>query len=223
MVKCSGYTQIFVKDRELFIILNMKRHKIFLASSSELKEDRDKFEVFISRKNKDLITQDIFIELVMWEDFIDAMSTSRLQDEYNKAITECDIFILLFFTKVGKYTEEEFEHAFAHFKVNNRPLVYTYFKDAAINTGMLDDNVLSLLQFKKKLGDLGHFYTEYKNIDELKFHFDQQLGKLGFFKFDVQAKGNEAPSVIIKDSENVNIGSINSDGNVIIGNTNRNS
>jgi hypothetical protein len=29
-----------------------------------------------------------------------------------------------------------------------------------------------------KAGTLGHFYTVYKNIDQLKFHFNQQLDKL---------------------------------------------
>ncbi|MEO1437156.1 MAG: hypothetical protein AAFV80_16560, partial [Bacteroidota bacterium] len=32
-----------------------------------------------------------------------------LQAEYNKAIQHSDIFISLFATKVGKYTQEEFE------------------------------------------------------------------------------------------------------------------
>lgn len=202
----------------------MKHHKIFLASSSELQEDRNQFEIFIGRKNNEWTTNGLFIELVMWEDFIDAMSKSRLQDEYNNAIAECNIFIMLFFTKVGKYTEEEFEHAFAHFKATSKPLIFTYFKDATITTGMLDDNILSLLQFRKKLDELGHFYTRYKNIDELKFHFDQQLSKLvanGFFKREANLDDNENKGIAIKNSENVNTGSVKAGGNVIFGNNNQ--
>ena len=156
----------------------MKKQKIFLASSSELKEDRDQFEIFIGRKNKELVGKGVFLELVMWEDFLDAVSRTRLQDEYNKAILDSDLFVMLFFTKVGKYTEEEFEKAFKQFKATNKPFIFTYFKDAPISTGDLNDDVLSLIQFKKKLSLLGHFYTPYKNIDELKFKFDQQLNKL---------------------------------------------
>jgi len=78
----------------------MKKQKIFLASSSELKDDRDQFEIFIGRKNKELVDRNIFIDLVMWEDFLDAMSQTRLQDEYNKAINESDIFIMLFLLRV---------------------------------------------------------------------------------------------------------------------------
>jgi hypothetical protein len=36
----------------------------------------------------------------------------------------------------------------------------------------------SLRAFQKKLGTLGHFYTGYKNLDELKRHFSEQLEKL---------------------------------------------
>jgi hypothetical protein len=126
--------------------------KIFLASSSELEDDRKEFEIFINRKNKGLRKKGFFIELVIWEDFLDAMSQTRLQDEYNKAVKECDIFVMLFFTKVGKYTEEEFEIAFGQFKAANKPLIYTYFKDAQITTGSLDEqDTMSLFAFKKKL------------------------------------------------------------------------
>jgi hypothetical protein len=153
--------------------------KLFLASSSELKEDREQFEIFINRKNKDWVAKGVFIELIVWEDFLDAMSRTRLQDEYNKAIRECDLFVMLFFTKVGQYTEEEFETAFKQFQANSKPFIFTYFKDAQISTGSADRKALtSLWAFQEKLDALGHFYTVYRNIDELKFKFDQQLDKL---------------------------------------------
>ena len=103
--------------------------KIFLASSSELEEDRRDFEIFIGRKNKDWVAKGVFLRLVIWEDFFDAVSKTRLQDEYNKAIRECDVFVLLFFTRVGQYTEEEFEAAFGQFKATNKPFIFTYFRD----------------------------------------------------------------------------------------------
>ncbi|MGZ8195751.1 MAG: hypothetical protein ACXWTH_09035, partial [Methylosarcina sp.] len=78
----------------------------------------------------------VALELVHWEDFIDAVSKTRLQDEYNKAIRDCDLFLMLFFTKVGMYTDEEFETAYECFKqTQKKPLIYTFFKDASFNTG----------------------------------------------------------------------------------------
>ncbi len=157
----------------------MKKVKIFLASSEELKSDREQFELFINRKNKQLIEQNIFLQLTIWEDFVDALSKSRLQSEYNKAIVESDIFLLLFFTKVGMYTLEEFETAFGHFQKNSKPLIYTYFKDAPIQTGTLNQkDISSLFSFQAKLAELGHFYTKYKNIEDLKYQFGNQLEKI---------------------------------------------
>jgi hypothetical protein len=165
----------------------MNKKKVFLASSSELKADREQFEISINRKNKDWVSKGVFLELDLWEDFLDAVSKTRLQDEYNKAIRECDLFVMLFWTKVGKYTEEEFETAFGHFKATERPFIFTYFKDAETSTGRANKkDQKSLNAFQKKLDHLGHFYTRYKNIDGLKFHFSQQLDKLvanGFIEF----------------------------------------
>ena len=75
-----------LKNLETIQITNLKSIKIFLASSSELEVDREQFEIFINRRNKDYIRKGIFLELVIWEDFLDAMAQTRLQDEYNKAI-----------------------------------------------------------------------------------------------------------------------------------------
>jgi tetratricopeptide (TPR) repeat protein len=165
----------------------MGKYKIFLASSCELEKDREQFEVFINRKNKDWNNKGVFLDLEIWEDFIDSISKTRLQDEYNKAVRECDIFVMLFFTKVGKFTEEEFETAFGQFKATNKPLIYTFFKNADIKSGDLNrEDSNSLFDFQEKLKDLGHFYTEYKNIDQLMNKFNHQLDKLvsnGFIKF----------------------------------------
>jgi hypothetical protein len=103
----------------------MNKKKIFLASSAKLVDDRRQFELFINRKNKAWVEKGVFLELVIWEDFLDAISQTRLQDEYNRAIRDCDLFVMLFFTKVGKFTEEEFETAFGQFKATNKPFIFT--------------------------------------------------------------------------------------------------
>jgi hypothetical protein len=79
---------------------------------------------------------------------------------------------------VGKYTLEEFEAAFGQFKKTGKPLVYTYFKNAPIDAEEITDEIQSLLDFRKKLKDLGHFRTIYKNIDDLKLQFKNQLEKV---------------------------------------------
>lgn len=156
----------------------MQTRKIFLASSEELKEDRVAFELMIGQLNQDWVPRDTFFQLVVWENFIDAMSKDGLQQEYNKAITSCDIFVMLFFTKVGRYTAEEFQAAFGAFSATKKPLIYTYFKDAVVLTGDIDESIVSLLEFKKKLAGLNHYYTRYRSAEELKWLFSRQLDKL---------------------------------------------
>ena len=151
--------------------------KIFLASSSELQDDRKEFEIFICRKNKEYIKDAVFLELLLWEDFLNAMSPTRSQDEYNKAVAGCDVFVSLFHTKVGRYTNEEFLKALETFKANSKPLIFTYFKDEAIKTSEITPTIMSLLNFKKKLEELGHFYTNYADINDLKLQFNNQLTK----------------------------------------------
>ena len=123
-----------VDDAEPVDPAALKTIELFLASSSELKTDREQVEIWVGRENKKLVKKGVFLQLNLWEDFLDAMSQTRLQDEYNKVVAQSDIFISLFATKVGKYTEEEFEVAHTHFKKAGKPkYVYTFFKDVKVN------------------------------------------------------------------------------------------
>jgi hypothetical protein len=149
--------------------------RIFLASSAELRDDRDEFELYFREKNDQYLPEGYYLEVVRWEHFLDAMSETRMQDEYNAAVRDCDIFVSLFFTKTGKFTEEEFDTAHRHFKATGRPRIYTFFKNADLKSGEITDEVMSLLKFKKKLQELEHFYTGYDNIEHLKRQFRDQL------------------------------------------------
>lgn len=154
----------------------MRRIKIFLASSFELKDERVQFELLIGRENKRLVNQGVFLELVVWEDFRDHFTKDGLQAEYNKAVQACDIFVMLFFTKVGPYTESEFEAAKKAYLENKRPKIYTYFKDAPVQMGTVNENdLLSLLEFRRKLSEMGHYPTVYPNTDWMLLHFRRQL------------------------------------------------
>ena len=165
--------------------------KIFLASSIELKDDREKFEQYIYRKDKILNKHELFIHLEKWEDFIDAMSKTRLQDEYNKAVQGCDIFVMLFATKVGSNTREEFETAQTQFQKTGKPLIYVYHKIAPVDlNNVSEEDFLSLKDFQKRLNELGHFETRYNNTVDMTSHFNGQLEKL-----DEQFTIKESPSV----------------------------
>ncbi len=154
--------------------------KIFLASSSELKDDRDAFDLYFRVQNDLFRKQGFYLEIIRWENFLDTMSETRLQNEYNKAVEDCDIFVSLFFTKTGKFTEEEFDTAHRQFKKTGKPLIYTFFKTTnGIDVSReIRKDLNSLWDFQDALAGLGHFYTGYDNIEHLKCQFKDQLEKL---------------------------------------------
>ena len=107
-----------------------------------------------------------------------SMSRTRSQDEYNKLIRDCDIFVCLVFTKAGRYTVEEFNTAHEQFVRSGRPAIYTFFKDAAIQAGAAQsDDFNSRRDFQKKLDGLDHFYSTFKSTEDLLLQFTEQLKK----------------------------------------------
>lgn len=156
----------------------MQIKKIFLASSSELKDDREAFQLMIAQLNEDWILKGFFFKLVIWENFVDYMVKGGLQEEYNRHSGDCDVFVLLFRKKVGEFTAQEFEAAFGAMQEGGRPHIYTYFKDTMVLTGEIDDSIISMLDFKKKLRSLKHYVTRYTSAEDLMWQFSRQLGKL---------------------------------------------
>jgi hypothetical protein len=157
----------------------MKKIKIFLASSNELKHEREQFEIEIYRKCKTWFEKGVFLHLDIWEDMSSRMSLTGSQSEYDKFVKDADLFVFLAYSKVGMYTEEEFEHAFGQFKSTQKPFIFTYFKRPPPNT---ED---SLLHFKQKLSELKHFYANFNDIHDLWNQFNKELDRLeadGFTK-----------------------------------------
>lgn len=146
--------------------------KIFLASSNELLDDRIAIRLHV---------EDVFsnanprITTAAWEKLSSAMSPTRSQDEYNKVISDCEIFVLLFHTKVGKYTQEEFETALSLFQEGRNPRKIFLYKKVALFTP--DENYGTVLSFEKRLNGLGHFCDTYKSKHELLLKLDKELDR----------------------------------------------
>ncbi len=163
----------------------IKKIKIFLASSSDLIEDRIDFDLALQNKNDKLDKKGLYIDLIVWENFLDHIFDKGTQNEYNKSILDCDIFVMLFFTKVGKFTFEEFTIAHNSFLETGKPTIFTYFKDAPIDSGDIDESdIQSMFEFKKKLKEIKHYIPEYNNSDDLIDHFWQQLVEMGIVPRD---------------------------------------
>ena len=153
--------------------------KMFLASSKELKKDCDEFEQYFRQQNDSLRKQGLYLEIVRFEYFLDAALKANRRDEYNAAVRNADIFVSLFKTKTGKFTEEAFDFAHQAFKNTGKPRILAFFKKARVSTDAKSLAALKILvKFQKKLERFGHFYKTYRNADHLRDLFMTQLEKL---------------------------------------------
>ncbi len=107
----------------------MKKIKIFIASSAELNEDKQMFDLYFSDKNKLYRDRNIDFDQRTWMDFSSSLNEGRLQDRYNDYIRECDIVIFLFHTRMGRYTKEELEVAHEIYLKTKaaKPKIFVYF------------------------------------------------------------------------------------------------
>jgi hypothetical protein len=165
--------------RDEYLTLHLwpaKRYASFLHRHQNLKADREQFKLFISDENVRLNPLDVFLEVVGYENFPNAISDEGLQAEYNKALCACDMAVFLVFSKVGNFTDQEFDAAMASFRSNHTPRIWTYFKNEALYPeSMKEEDIRSLFAFKRKLKDLMHYRTAYNNIDHLKYQFKIEL------------------------------------------------
>jgi len=179
----------------------MREIRIFLASSEELKSDRECFEIEIYRKCKMWFSKGIFFHLDIWEDLSAKVSPlGSSQSDYNEVIKQADILVLLAHTKVGIYTEQEFEVAFGQFQTKKKPFIYTYFKNGVKESS---EKSTSLLAFQNKLAKLGHFYSRYNDFSDLWNQFNKELDRLNENEFtemivEFQNRGSDANDLKIK-------------------------
>ena len=144
----------------------MKKIKIFLASSEELKEERKELADLVSNLNHILSRRDIFVDLVKWEYLDASMGELHKQEEYNAELRDCELCIVLYWTRFGMYTKTELDTAYSELKSGHNPRkLYVYFKFS-------ENPSEDLRIFKESFpNEYGHFSTDFGNIDTLKAHF----------------------------------------------------
>ena len=144
----------------------MKIIKVFIASSEELHLERLEFTDMIQQLNKALRPRGIEIEPVKWEYLDSSMSTDRKQTEYNNALKECELCLVMYWNRLGEYTIEELTTAWECHKAGNNPKkLYVYFKEPS-------EGSQELLDFKASFTTrYGHFYCKFENVDTLRLNF----------------------------------------------------
>ena len=86
----------------------MKNITVFLASSDELKNDRNSFHSLVASLDEIFEPRGYRIRCRRWEDFSAFCTGTRTQDDYNRIVRASDICICMFHRKAGEYTIEEF-------------------------------------------------------------------------------------------------------------------
>lgn len=152
--------------------------KLFLASSNELATERKEIEIAISRKNDALRKQGFTIDLLIWEDGQHIGKSLRSQDNYNLEIAQCHLFAMLFYSKVGKYSLEEFELAKSLFDTEAMPRICIFQKNIGMPISQTEADAKSRFGFLNQLDELGHFTYPFDNTDRLINDLDDIIDKL---------------------------------------------
>ena len=148
----------------------MKTIKIFIASSDELRSEREKFDTLFAHLNNIFKKRDIQLEAVRWEFLDSSMGKEHKQEEYNREIKECDICVVMFWQRFGEYTNTELKVADTELREGRKPSrIYVFFKEPG-------DVAYDLQLFKDAFErEYGHFYCKFDCIDKLQLDFVLQL------------------------------------------------
>ncbi|MCQ2337729.1 MAG: tetratricopeptide repeat protein [Paludibacteraceae bacterium] len=95
--------------------------KIFISSSCELSAERKALAEFATEVNNIWCDKGITVIPVEWEFVESGLNGGSKQDEYNQAIDECVRCVVMFATKVGKYTKKDLVYALRRAKEGGNP------------------------------------------------------------------------------------------------------
>lgn len=154
----------------------MKNITVFLASSDELKNDRNSFHSLVASLDEIFEPRGYRIRCRRWEDFSAFCTGTRTQNDYNRIVRASDICICMFHRKAGEYTIEEFNQALDEYVKNqSHPKTFVYIR--ALIEGEMEDEALK--RFKEDLFDrVGHYWCNYATDDAMKLHFVMQLERI---------------------------------------------
>ncbi|MCQ2053583.1 MAG: DUF4062 domain-containing protein [archaeon] len=154
-----------------------KTIKIFISSSCELSAEREALAGFATEVNNIWCDKGITVIPVEWEFVESGLNGGSKQDEYNQAIDECVRCVVMFDTKVGKYTKEELDYALQRAKEGKNPKrVDVLFKYSDVKElekypdvkGVYDD-LMAKEMFPEKFNNFT--FSNFNTMDALKLKF----------------------------------------------------
>ncbi len=162
---------------------------VFVAAPGDVATERKVIANAIADLNIGFASsRNLFIELRQWETHVWPGFGEDAQDVINQRVGPYDIFIGVFWNRLGtptgraqSGTAEEFERAYASWKQHRRPSLMLYFRRSPADLASTDEieQKRRLLEFKETLQKLGALIREYSDIEEfsrlVSLHLIQEL------------------------------------------------
>ncbi len=192
---------------------DLKEIKIFIASSEELKHERQVFSDLALKLSLLLKSKGIKIVLEKWEYLDSSMGIKHKQDEYNDVLVECHICIAIFWTIFGDFTSKEFNVAKEEVKQGKMlKEALLYFKNGSINP-MIDanqqkENIEKLTTFKNECKEKKLPYFNFQNDTELTYLFITLIDKYCKEHFDIPITKVENNKLMVEHKMFVNLNEI---------------
>lgn len=171
------------------------KYSIFLASPSDLDEERFAVEEVVSELNLTYSpVNNLVIELLKWETHsAPGISNIHPQKIINQDIgNDYDIYLGIIWKKFGTQTDEaesgtqeEFNNTIKKYKSDNNSVqILFYFKNAVPKTinEINPEELIKIREFKKSLNDQKMLYSEFNSVDDfknsLRIHIPKRLNTL---------------------------------------------
>ena len=159
-----------LKNVEKLLTPDQKLVKIFIASAAEVTAEWEKSILVITKVNKS--HKHLFLEAVRWEyDMVysNYPDNINIQDAIDPKLKESDLVVFIFYSRIGKYTRQEFELA-----NQEKKRFFAFFKKGFTPDDKTQQGYDDLNEFKNSLNDTV-LYREFANMNELESFLSDNL------------------------------------------------
>jgi hypothetical protein len=161
------------------------RLRAFVMSPRDTDAERTALENIVAEINRGLASDlGIVVELVRWETHIRPGIDSDPQMVINRQLPPPDIFIAIFWTRLGtptprapSGTAEEFNMAVDAWKSNEDVEILSYFNAKEVSPREIDpDQLAALAAFRAQVEDRGVLVSEFRGVTEFEAKAREHLG-----------------------------------------------
>jgi hypothetical protein len=183
-------------------------YRVFISSPSDLAQDRQTVKTAVFSASRMLSPRGITLEPWLWEEDATSEFDGAAQESIASQLGDYDFYVGLMgsgfgsaTTRYGSGTEEEFNDALTAHKAGNLKRIGFFFKNIGIETGKINDFILTQLQkindFKRELNKIG-LHKSFENEAQLTSliteflvrSFDNYTGPAGSEKLVGQSSGD---------------------------------